>query len=119
MLEVYLTNFTNHNLKSQRFLLFIGPAAGGYLVRFVQVASGDIHDLRLDIIHAFMNHCSQYFETRALEIVFVTPKNKSKVFRIGKVTGSGLLTPFPGWMMGNESNQCKILALEEKWEYPF
>ena len=85
----------------------------------MQVVSGDIHDLRLDNIHAFMNHCNPYFETRALEIVFVVPKTKSRVFQIGEVTGCGLLSPFPGWMMGNESNQCKILALEEKWEYPF
>ena len=83
----------------------------------MQVVSGDIHDLRLDIIHAFMNHCNQYFETKALEIVFVIPTMKSKVFKTGKVTGSGLLSPFPGWTTGNESNQCKILALDEKWEY--
>jgi len=97
--------------------VFIAPAAGGYLVRFVQVASGDTHDLRLDIIHAFMNHCKQYFETKALEIMFLIPKTKLKVFKIGEVTGSGLLSPFPGWTKGKESKQCEIVALDEEWEY--
>lgn len=99
--------------------VFITKVAGGCLVRFVQVASGDTHELKLDIIHAFMHHCKQYFETKTLEIIFLIPKTKLKVFKIGKVTGSGLLSLFSGWTKGKESEQCQILALDEKWEYAF
>jgi hypothetical protein len=96
--------------------VFIALDDGGYSVRFVQVASGDTHDLRLDIIHAFMNRCKQYFEMKALEIMFLIPKSKLKVFEIKNITGNGLLSPF-GWTQGKESEQCKILALDEKWEF--
>ena len=84
-------------------------------VRFVHVANGLTHDLRLDYMYLLLKCFAEHFETNEVEIVFVVSPKRLEEFKIVKVIGSGLLNEF-GWHTNKEIDQCKILALKH-WTF--
>ncbi|KAJ3347335.1 hypothetical protein HDU83_002191 [Entophlyctis luteolus] len=83
-------------------------------ITFIQFASGDVHSFKIQLFYMFLlafaeSRCS--YHILELEIIFLVEKSKMKTFRIGQVSGQGLLHAF-GWAKGQETRKVKIYGVD-------
>jgi len=82
------------------------------VVRFVQVTRGLTHSLKLHYFYSLLFNFARYFETRKLEIYLLIPEQRVDAFKIGAVTGKGLLHEFgEGWGAREVINQIQIAGV--------
>ncbi|KAJ3196378.1 hypothetical protein HDU82_001806 [Entophlyctis luteolus] len=83
-------------------------------ITFIQIASGDVHSFKIQFFYMFLlafaeSRCS--YRILELEIIFLVEKSKMKTFRIGQVSGQGLLHAF-GWAKDKETSNVKIYDVD-------
>jgi hypothetical protein len=84
-------------------------------VKFVQITKGKEHSFKIQYFYSCLKKFSNLFETNNVEIYMLVTKNNISKFKIGKIYGEGLLTPF-NWKKGDEKNQVKIRWIEGMYE---
>ena len=83
-------------------------------VRFVQVTTGQSHDLKL----RYMAECLQLFgiggdDGWKVEIVFVVPKENLYKFSVKNVENKGMLAGY-GWTRGNEEIEAQVFGMDPR-----
>ena len=79
--------------------------------RFVQVTRGNVHSFRIWCFYKLLSKFCYIFETKRLDICFVVPMDKVSTFKIGPVSGEGLLSQFgDDWVHGKEVDSARILV---------
>jgi KaiC/GvpD/RAD55 family RecA-like ATPase len=76
-------------------------------VKFVQITKGKEHSFKIQYFYSCLEKFSDLFVTKNVEIYILVTKDNISSFKIGKIQGQGLLTPF-NWKKGDEKTQVKI-----------
>jgi len=85
------------------------------LVRFVQVANGETHDLKLEYMYSFLICFKEIcgLDEVEIEIVFVVSKKNLRKFKLKTESEEIIMKDEFGWTVSD----CQFLALNELWKY--